>query len=241
MEGGFEAERGAARQGPGFEPPADPGAGHPSVHGLSLIAQIVRGRELAAEAAGVPPLGSDQVLDLQRSAGNQLTAGALARWTDLLGQALDGEAAAALARFATPGEALRRAPRDLLDHLLGARAADPAAHAAIAAALDALDPPVRARVSCTAGRPGPLTITLRGPAGAAAETRAQLTAGESAAVELAFAAAFGPAAAIAPECALAVILTAPGGGTTGVAVPIPFVAPRALTLAGARFAVLVEV
>jgi len=221
MEGGFEAERGAARRGPGFEPPADPGAGHPSVHGLSLIAQIVRGRELAAEAAGVPPLDSYQVLDLQRSAGNQLTAGALARWTDLLGQALDGEAAAALARFATPGEALRRAPRDLLDHLLGARAADPAAHAAIAAALDALDPPVRARVSCTAGRPGPLTITLRGPAGAAA--------------------AFGPAAAIAPECALAVILTAPGGGTTGVAVPIPFVAPRALTLAGARFAVLVEV
>ena len=84
MEGGFEADRSPARPVPGFEPPADPGAGDPSLHGLSLVARILRGRELAAEAAGVPPLDSDQVLDLQRTAGNRLTAGALSRWTDLL-------------------------------------------------------------------------------------------------------------------------------------------------------------
>jgi hypothetical protein len=83
MEGGFEGLRGPARPGPGFEPPADPGGG-PSIGGLSLVAQILRGRELAAEAAGMPPLDSDQVLDLQRTAGNQLTSGALTRWTDAL-------------------------------------------------------------------------------------------------------------------------------------------------------------
>jgi hypothetical protein len=84
MEGsGFEATRGPARQGPSFEPPADP-AGGPSIGGLSLIAQILRGRELAAAAAGLPPLDSEQVLDLQRTAGNLLTGGALARWVDVL-------------------------------------------------------------------------------------------------------------------------------------------------------------
>jgi hypothetical protein len=83
--GGFEATRGPARPGPAFEPPADP-AGPTSLHGLSLIAQILRGRELAAEAAGLPPLDSEQVLDLQRSAGNQLTTGALARWIVALGR-----------------------------------------------------------------------------------------------------------------------------------------------------------
>jgi hypothetical protein len=84
MEGsGFEAFRGPARPGPSFEPPADPAG--PSIGGLSLIAQILRGRELAAAAAGLPPLDSDQVLDLQRSAGNMLTSGALSRWVDALG------------------------------------------------------------------------------------------------------------------------------------------------------------
>ena len=81
MEGSdFETTRGPARPGPSFEPPADP-AGGPSLRGLALIAQIMRGRELAADAAGLPPLDSDQVLDLQRSAGNRLTGGALERWT----------------------------------------------------------------------------------------------------------------------------------------------------------------
>jgi hypothetical protein len=81
---GHEAIRGPARPGPSFEPPVDPAAG-PSIGGLSLIAQILRGRELAAAAAGLPPLDSEQVLDLQRTAGNLLTAGALSRWTDALG------------------------------------------------------------------------------------------------------------------------------------------------------------
>jgi hypothetical protein len=91
MEGsGFEAFRGPARPGPSFEPPADPAA--PSIGGLSLVAQILRGRELAAAAAGLPPLDSEQVLDLQRTAGNLLTSGALARWVDALDvYALAGE------------------------------------------------------------------------------------------------------------------------------------------------------
>jgi len=79
---GFEGLRGPARPGPSFEPPADPAG--PGLGGLSLVAQILRGRELAAAAAGLPPLDSDQVLDLQRTAGNQLTSGALARWTEAL-------------------------------------------------------------------------------------------------------------------------------------------------------------
>src|SRR5215207_1542542 len=148
--GGFIGERGPARPGPGLEPPADPGAGRPSIHGLSLVARIMRGRELAAEAAGIPPLDSDQVLDLQRTAGNSLTSGALARWTDVLEAALAGEEQAALAPFKTVEAALRHDPGDLLDHLLPARAIDPAAHAAIATALDAIDARVRVRVSCTA-------------------------------------------------------------------------------------------
>ena len=97
-----------ARPGPGFEPPADPGAGGPSVHGLSLVARIMRGRELAAEAAGIPPLDSDQVLDLQRTAGNSLTTSALSRWTDLLEAALAGEEQAAL--DAVPHRRGRAAP-----------------------------------------------------------------------------------------------------------------------------------
>jgi hypothetical protein len=79
MEGtGFEATRGPTRRGPWLEPPGDPAA--EPLGGLSLLAQILRGRELAAAAAGLPPLDSEQVLDLQRSAGNRLTSGALARW-----------------------------------------------------------------------------------------------------------------------------------------------------------------
>ena len=110
MEGGFEAERGTARQAPGFEPPVDPGSG-PSLRGLALVARIMRGRELAADAAGIPPLDSDQVLDLQRTAGNQLTTGALARWNDLLAE----------------GTTAQTVPQALLGQLFAARAADPGA------------------------------------------------------------------------------------------------------------------
>jgi hypothetical protein len=88
--GGFEATRGPARPGPSHVPPADPSG--PGIGGLSLVAQILRGRELAAAAAGLPPLDADQVLDLQRTAGNLLTSGALACWID------------ALAVYAPPGE-----------------------------------------------------------------------------------------------------------------------------------------
>jgi hypothetical protein len=45
-------------------------------------ARILDARAPATDAEGIPPLDSDQVLDLQRSAGNRLTAAALARWTD---------------------------------------------------------------------------------------------------------------------------------------------------------------
>ena len=82
--GGHEGMRGSERPRPSFEPPADPAVAG-SLHGLSLVAQIMRGRELAAAAAGLPPLDSDQVLDLQRSAGNQLTHHALGRWIDAFG------------------------------------------------------------------------------------------------------------------------------------------------------------
>src|SRR5687768_13935612 len=118
MEGGFEAERDSARPAPGFEPPVDPGTG-PSLRGLALVARIMRGRELAADAAGIPPLDSDQVLDLQRTAGNRLTAGALGRWTDALA---DWPIDAAV-------------PQELLGRLLPARAEDAGLHAAVCAAL----------------------------------------------------------------------------------------------------------
>jgi hypothetical protein len=84
MEGsGFDPARAAGPSGPVHGPPVDP-AGGTSFAGLSLVARILRARELAAAAAGLPPLDSDQVLDLQRTAGNLLTSGALARWIDAL-------------------------------------------------------------------------------------------------------------------------------------------------------------
>ena len=239
MEGFEPGTREAGHAGPSFEPPADPGG--PSVHGLSLIAQIVRGRELAAAAAGVPPLDSDQVLDLQRTAGNQLTTGALARWTDVLGAALDAEAVAALDRFATPAAALAHPPAELLDHLLPARAADPAAHAAICAALDALDPEISVRISCTAApAPARLRIRVRGPAGVPAGGAHRLEAGAVATAALTFSAAFGGAAQIGPESALELRLAADDGSSASVALPVPFVAPRALALGDARYVVLAE-
>ena len=113
----------------------------------SLVARIMRGRELAAAAAGLPPLDSDQVLDLQQTAGNRLTTGALARWTDGMPACSTPRRGAALARFATPEQALAAPAAELLDHLLPARAGDPAAHAAICAALDARAPAVAVRVT----------------------------------------------------------------------------------------------
>jgi hypothetical protein len=144
MEGSFRRE--TAPQPPGFEPPVEPGG--PSFGGLSLVARILRGRELAAEAAGIPPLDSDQVLDLQRTAGNQLTTGALARWVDGLQAA---ETAAALEPFASPGHSEGQDPELLLSLLPIAATHHPAAHRQIAAALEALDPLVEIRCTCVAG------------------------------------------------------------------------------------------
>lgn len=171
MEGGFEAERGTARPRPGFEPPVDPGAG-PSLHGLALVARIMRGREIAADAAGIPPIDSDQVLDLQRSAGNRLTTGALARWTE--------------------GAAEQSVAQELFGQLFAARAADPGLYDGICAALDGLAPQISVSVS---GPESPVEIELRGPAGAVAATAAV----PPATVELPFAGAFGRAAEIEPE------------------------------------------
>src|SRR5687768_12701365 len=132
---GFEARPQPARRGPELEPPVDPGDG-PSPRGLALVARILGGRGLAADAAGIPPLDSDQVLDLQQTAGNRLTSGALARWTDAL-------------------PARENVAQDLLRQLLSAKAADRGLHETICTALDALEPRIHLQI---AGPPGEVTI-----------------------------------------------------------------------------------
>jgi hypothetical protein len=135
----MERER---RPAPELEPPQDP-AGATSPRGLAAAARIARGREATADAAGVPPLDPDQVLDLQRTAGNRLTAGALARWIEAL-------------------------PQDnLAQQLLEGLFADPALHDTIAAALDALDPRIEVHVSQPEE---PTPIQIEGPRGGTART-----------------------------------------------------------------------
>jgi hypothetical protein len=131
----FEPQR---RPAPGFEPPVEPGEGR-SLRGLALVARIMRGRELAADAAGIPPLDSDQVLDLQRTAGNRLTSGALARWIDAL-----------------PGE------QDIAQELLAALFAAPALHATICTALDSLDATIALHLT---GPREPVVVDALGPRG----------------------------------------------------------------------------
>jgi hypothetical protein len=225
MEGGFETQRGTARPGPSFEPPQDPGG--PSLRGLSLVARIMRGRELAGDAAGIPPLDSDQVLDLQRTAGNRLTAGALARWTDPL----------ALSRFGTPADALREEPSELLDWLLPARASDPTAHAAICAALDAVDPLLELHLSCVAGDPAPLSISVAG----SAPLEIELGHGEAATATIHFAAAFGPAAAVTPETSAALTLATPAGERASAELRLPLGAPLVLELGERRLVAVADI
>jgi hypothetical protein len=136
----MEMRRDSARPAPSFEPPGDPGAG-PSLLGLVLAARIARGPERAADAAGAPPLDSDQVLDLQRTAGNRLTAGALTRWVDAL-----------------PAE--QSVAQELFVRLF----ADVHLHAEICAALDALEPTVAVHVTGPANQQ---TIDVKGPQGGA--------------------------------------------------------------------------
>jgi hypothetical protein len=125
------------RPAPQFEPPVEPGEGR-SLRGLAAAARIARGPDRAADAAGVPPLDSDQVLDLQRTAGNRLTASALARWIEAL-----------------PEE-------NLAQQLLEALFADASLHATIAAALDALDPRIEVHVD---GAAAPTDLEVTGPRG----------------------------------------------------------------------------
>jgi hypothetical protein len=213
MEGGFDPQR--ARPAPGFEPPVEPGR-DPGLRGLALVARIMRGRELAADAAGIPPLDSDQVLDLQRTAGNSLTTGALARWTE-----------------ATGGEGL-------LERLLPAREADPAMHASVCAALDALELELQVSVRCVDGPAATVGVDVRGPAGGASFGDAMLAPGVSAVATLPFSLAFGTAAAIAPGHGLAVRLTADDGSAVTGILPVPFAEPAELTLGEARYVALAE-
>ena len=135
----MERER---RPAPELEPPEDPGDAT-SLRGLAAVARIMRGREAATDAAGVPPLDSEQVLDLQRTAGNRLTAGALARWIEALPQ------------------------DDLAQELLEGLFADPQLQPTIAAALDALDPRVEVHVTGSQER---TTLLIEGPRGGTART-----------------------------------------------------------------------
>jgi hypothetical protein len=214
MEGGFEAEHGTARPEPGFEPPVEPGDG--SLRGLSLVARILRGRELAGDAAGIPPLEPEQVLDLQRTAGNNLTAGALSRWTDLT-------------------------HAGLLERLLAARDSDPALHATLCSALDALELQVQVRVSCTEGPGARVAIEVHAPAGRTSFGTVALEPGISASAELSLAAALGPAAAIAPDQGLTVRLTTPDGSTASAELAPPFAGPASVALGGTRYEALATV
>jgi hypothetical protein len=135
---GFERER---RPAPEFEPPVEPGGGT-SLRGLAAVAKIFRANELATDAAGIPPLDSDQVLDLQRTAGNRLTAGALARWIEALPQ------------------------ENIAQELLEGLFADPGLHDAVAAALDSLDPCLELHVT---GPNESTAVEIRGPKGGAAQ------------------------------------------------------------------------
>jgi hypothetical protein len=130
---GFEQQK---RRAPELEPPADPGD-ELSLRGLAAVARIARGQR-SVDAAGVPPLDSDQVLDLQRSAGNRLTAGALVRWLEAMPQG------------------------NVAQQLLEGLFADPALHDTIAAALDALDPRLEIHVT---GPAEPVDLRIAGPKG----------------------------------------------------------------------------
>jgi hypothetical protein len=215
MEGGFEAHRDSARPTPIHAPPVEPGSG-PPLQTLALVARILRGRELAADAAGIPPLDPDQVLDLQRSAGNALTSHALARWT--------GPATEA----------------GLLEQLLAARDTDPAHHATLATAIDALEVLLRVRLSRLDGPAEEIAVEVRGPAGGASFGTATLSGTVVALADLPFAVAFGPAATVAPGHGLIVRLAAAGTEPVTAVITVPFAQGARIVLGGATYVALVE-
>jgi hypothetical protein len=114
-------------------------------------------------------------------------AGALARWVDGLQAA---ETAAALEPFATPGHAEHQEPELLLSLLAIAAAHHPAAHARIAAALEALDPLVEIRCTCVAGE----QLAAQLAVGGHEPTVADLHQDDAFTVEVPCSALFGPPA-----------------------------------------------
>jgi hypothetical protein len=150
----------------------------PARRGLALVARIMGGRGLAADAAGIPPLASDQVLDLQQTAGNRLTSGALSRWTNAL----------------PAGE---NVAQELVAQLLPARAADRGLYEAICAALDALEPHIHVQIS---GPPGAVKVEVTGPAGSTSFDAAVLEPATTLQIP------FGRAAAIEPGHALEILV-----------------------------------
>ena len=192
----------------------------------------MRGRELAAAAAGLPPLDSDQVLDLQRTAGNQLTTGALSRWTDGLGAAIQPRPTRRSPASRRPSRR-SRARRPSCSTTCSPPRPPPRRRTRRSAPRSTRSPRACVlRVTCTAA-PGPvaLRVDVHGPAGGdgGRDRRARRRVRWST-LELPFADAFGAAAQIGPESALALRLTGPDGGEAGVELPVPFVAPRALAL-----------
>ena len=185
MEGGqFSGERSPARPGPSFEPPADPGAGGPSVHGLSARrADHARAR---ARRGG----RRDPAAGLRRRCSTcsgrravRCTTSALSRWTDVLEAALAGEEQAALAPFRSVEEAAARHPPAVLLDAPPSRAGrrSSSAHVAVAVALDDAD---RAAFGCvvqraTAGPPARRRSPCTAHAGGRAGTQAELAAGDA--------------------------------------------------------------
>ena len=156
VEGGqFSGERTPARPGPASSrPPTRARAARPSTASRSSPASCA-----GASSRRRPP-GSRRWTPTRCSTSSAPRATRSrpprsSRWTDLLEAALAGEEQAALDPFRTVEDALRHPPDLLLELLLPARAADPEAHAAIAGALDALDPRIRVRDQLHGGRPRP--------------------------------------------------------------------------------------
>ena len=92
------------------------------------------------------------------------------------------------------------------------------------------------RISCTEGGHGRVDLAASGPAGGRVEQPADLAPGASATLELGFADAFGPAAALTQASAIAVAV----GEEPPTLLPLPFAAPQALRAGDARLVAFAE-